>query len=253
MSALDIIVAALAGFAAGLINAIAGGGTLVSFPALVALGLPALEANVTNTVALVPGYIGGAMAQRKELLTYASRLKGLVIVAAIGGLGGSVLLVNSSDDLFERLVPFLIIGACLLLAGQERLKAMLARRRDEGSAPTDATPVVVMAMVFPAAIYGGYFGAGLGIVLLAVLGLLLHDPLPHVNSLKSMLSFVINVVAAAFFVTSGKVDWGFAAIMAVTSLLGGAAGGRLARRLSPSVMRATVVVFGLIVAVRFFF
>jgi len=253
MSPLDVVVAALAGFTAGLINAVAGGGTLVSFPALVALGVPALEANVTNTVALVPGYIGSAMAQRKELLTYASRLKGLVVVAAIGGLGGSVLLVNSSEELFERLVPYLIIGACLGLAVQERLKAMLARRREAQGEPSETRSLTIMALVLPASIYGGYFGAGLGIVLLAVLGLLLHDPLPQVNSLKSLLSFVINVVAAAFFVMSGKVDWGFAAIMAVTSLLGGAAGGRLAQRLSPSVMRATVVTFGLIVAVRFFF
>ncbi len=262
MTPADGALAGLAGFAAGLINAVAGGGTLVSFPALVALGVPTVNANVTNTVALVPGYLGGAYAQRKDLLTYANGLKGLVVISAVGGLAGSVLLVNSPEKLFKSLVPFLIIGACLLLAFQERLKGLLAQRRKRGAtAPIDASsgavggehrPYGILALAFPAAIYGGYFGAGLGIMLLAVLGLALDDPLPRINSLKSLLSLTINLVAAAFFIFSGRVHWGYAAVMAVTSLIGGSVGGRIAGMLQPGVMRAVVVTFGFLVALKFF-
>ncbi|MDA3038603.1 MAG: sulfite exporter TauE/SafE family protein [Actinomycetota bacterium] len=250
MSVTDALVAGLAAFVAGLINAIAGGGTLISFPALVALGVPAVSANVTNTVALVPGYLGGAYAQRKDLVTYFATLKGLLIVSAVGGLVGSVLLVNSPERLFRDLVPFLIIGACLLLGVQDRLKAVLARRHQS---PATTLGVVGVALLFPTAVYGGYFGAGLGIMLLAVLGLALDDPLPRINSLKSTLSLCINLVAAAFFVFSGKVQWDLAAVMAVTSLVGGTVGGRIATRLDPKVLRIVVIVFGLAVAVRFFF
>ena len=250
MSLSDALVAGLAAFVAGLINAVAGGGTLVSFPALVALGVPAVNANVTNTVALVPGYLGGAYAQRKDLVTYFATLKGLLIVSAIGGLLGSILLVNSPERLFRHLVPFLIIGACLLLGFQDRLKAVLTRRRQS---PAATLGVVGLAFLFPAAVYGGYFGAGLGIMLLAVLGLALDDPLPRINSLKSTLSLCINLVAAAFFVFSGKVQWDLAAVMAVTSLAGGTVGGRIATRLDAKVLRIVVIAFGLAVAVRFFF
>ncbi len=250
MSVTDALVAGLAAFVAGLINAIAGGGTLVSFPALVALGVPAVSANVTNTVALVPGYLGGAYAQRKDLVTYFATLRVLLIVSAAGGLIGSILLVNSPERLFRNLVPFLIIGACLLLGFQDRIKAVLTRRRQS---PAATLGVVGLAVLFPAAVYGGYFGAGLGIMLLAVLGLALDDPLPRINSLKSTLSLCINLVAAAFFLFSGKVQWDLAAVMAVTSLAGGSVGGRIATRLDPKVLRIVVITFGLAVAVRFFF
>ncbi|WP_420452895.1 sulfite exporter TauE/SafE family protein [Ilumatobacter sp.] len=253
MTASQAALAALAGVAAGLINAIAGGGTLVSFPALVALGVPAVASNVTNTVALVPGYLGGAVAQRRDLLTYAGRLRGLVVAAGVGGLIGSILLVSTSDEVFRDLVPFLILLACGLLGFQERIKAWYVRHRpapDGGPEPT-RHPVALTAAVFAGAVYGGYFGAGLGIMLLAVLGLALDDPLGRINSLKTTLSLLINVLAACFFVFSGKVEWDFAAVMAVSSLLGGMAGGRVAGRLDPRILRAVVVAFGVIVAIRF--
>ncbi len=257
MTPTDALAAGAAGMAAGVINAVAGGGTLVSFPALVALGVPAVAANVTNTVALVPGYLGGAVAQRRDLVTYASRLRVLTIAAAIGGLAGSILLVNTSEDVFRTLVPFLILAACALLGFQDRIKRWYTARRPSpfGHEPgTDVRrrPVALVGAVFAGAVYGGYFGAGLGIMLLAILGLALDDPLPRINSLKTTLSLVINVLAACFFVFSGKVDWPFAAVMAVSSLLGGVIGGRVAGRLDARILRGVVVAFGVIVAVRFF-
>ena len=239
--------AGAAGLAAGLINAVAGGGTLVSFPVLVALGVPAVRANVTNTVSLCPGYLGGAYAQRADLAENAQRLKSLLLVAASGGLTGSILLVLSPEKLFRSLVPYLILGACALFAAQPRLKTL--RHRAEDAPPNK---VLLSLSVFVCALYGGYFGAGLGIMLLAVLGLALSDPLPRLNALKQALSLVINVLAALFFAFSGKVEWQFVAAMAVGSLIGGNLGGRLVGRLKPIVLRYLVIAFGIAAAVKFF-
>jgi hypothetical protein len=235
-----------AGLAAGLINAVAGGGTLVSFPVLVALGVPAVAANVTNTVSLCPGYLGGAWAQRATLTEQSARLRAMLGVAGVGGLVGSILLVSSSETLFRSLVPYLILAACALLAAQPTIKKRVGRRQHH-----EARPWGLLGAVFACAVYGGYFGAGLGIMLLAVLGIALDAALPRVNALKQALSLVINVLAAAFFVFSGKVHWHFAAIMAVTSLVGGNLGGRLVGKLNPSVMRVVVIVFGLAAAIKF--
>ena len=243
----DALGAGGAGLAAGLINAVAGGGTLVSFPVLVALGVPTVSANITNTVALCPGYLGGAAAQRHDLAENRDRLRSLLPAAAAGGLTGSVLLVVSPERLFRNLIPYLILVACALLAGQPLIKKWLGAT----SQARPGSPLLVVA-VFLCAVYGGYFGAGLGIMLLAVLGLALHDPLVRVNALKQVLSFVINVLAALFFLFSGKVFWAFAAVMAVTSLIGGHLGGRLVGRLNPVVLRTVVVLFGLGAAIRFF-
>ena len=265
MSTLDYVLIAMSGFAAGLINAIAGGGTLVSFPALVALGIPAVSANVTNTVALVPGYLGGAFAQRRDLVTYLKRLRWLALVAAAGGLLGSILLVNSSDDLFSGLVPILILVACALLGFQDVIRKQLMKRRrnatianasvassDLDRADTQPTSTAMLCLIVaPAAIYGGYFGAGLGIMLLALLGIALDDPLPRINSLKSALSLVINLVAAAFLAFSDYVVWDVAAVMAVASVVGGVTGGRIAGKLDPKILRIVVIVFGLSAAVKF--
>ena len=246
------VVVAVAGWCAGMINAVAGGGTLISFPTLVALGVPAVNANVTNTVALVPGYLGGAWGQRSDLVAYSSRLKSLAIVAAVGGLLGSILLVNTPEDVFRSLIPFLILAACALLGFQDRIKTWFSRRRELTQASRRDHPIALLAAVFAGAVYGGYFGAGLGIMLLAVLGLALDDPLPRINSLKTTLSLVINVLAALFFVFSGRVHWDIAVVMAVSSLLGGTMGGALAGRLNPRVLRAVVVSFGVIVSLRLF-
>ncbi len=247
LSATDHLLAALAALGAGLINALAGGGTLLSFPALVALGVPAVRSNVTNTVALCPGYIGGTFAQRRELTGQRTRLRWLGAAAAAGGLTGSVLLVSTSEKLFRGVVPFLLFLACGLLLFQDQIKRRLPPR----SAHADARPPAgALVAIFASSVYGGYFGAGLGIVLLAMLGLLLDDVLPRLNALKQGLSLVTNVVAAAFFATSGEVVWSLVLVMAPASLVGGAVGGRLAGKINPLVLRAVVVICGLAVAVK---
>lgn len=247
LSATDHLLAALAALGAGLINALAGGGTLLSFPALVALGVPAVPSNVTNTVALCPGYIGGTFAQRRELTGQRTRIRWLGAAAAAGGLTGSVLLVSTSEKLFRGVVPFLLFLACGLLLFQDQIKRRLPPR----SAHADARPPAgALVAIFASSVYGGYFGAGLGIVLLAMLGLLLDDVLPRLNALKQGLSLVTNVVAAAFFATSGEVVWSLVLVMAPASLVGGAVGGRLAGKINPLVLRAVVVICGLAVAVK---
>jgi uncharacterized membrane protein YfcA len=235
----------VAAIAAGLVNAVAGGGTLISFPALLAVGLPAITANVTNTVALCPGYLGGALAQRAALRERAALVRQLVPAAVVGGLGGGILLLITSESVFQRLIPYLIFAACALLALQNRINRFVAARHGGRGVPTP----VLIGTVLVASIYGGYFGAGLGIILLAALGVLLDDDLRIVNALKQVLALVVNTTAAIFFAVSGRVAWWAAAIMAVGALIGGNLGGRLVGRLSPDLLRVVVIVIGVSVGV----
>jgi len=244
----DLLVAAVGALVAGVINSVAGGGTLVSFPALVAVGVPSLHANVTNTVALGPGYLGAALAQRGALQDNRHRLRTLLPVAGAGGLVGSILLVATSQRLFDLIVPFLILLACGLLGFQDMIKAKVFGHRS--AADPASTPTALVVAVFGTAIYGGYFGAGIGIMLLSVLGLLLDGELPRLNALKQALSLVINLVAALFLVFTGKVEWGFVVVMAPASLVGGHLGGSMVGRMNPRVMRIVVISFGVLVAVR---
>jgi uncharacterized membrane protein YfcA len=248
ISALDQVWAGLAAFAAGVINAVAGGGTLVTFPTLVAVGIPSVQANVTNTVALCPGYLGGARAQRAELVGLEHLVRRLAVVGAAGALVGSALLLTISDSTFEFVVPFLILLACALLLAQDRLRALIERHRPHG-----AHPAALPAAIFAGAVYGGFFGAGLGIMMLAVLGILVAEPMRRLNAVKSTMALVINGVAALFFVFTGKVVWSIAVVMAVTSLVGGHLGGKIANRLDPTIFRVIVVIFGIAVAVKFWF
>lgn len=245
ITALDQVVAGAAAFAAGGINALAGGGSLVSFPALVAIGVPAVPANVTNTVALVPGYLAGSWAQRDDLRPQLAHARLLAGVAAAGGLAGSILLVSLPGAAFRAAVPYLILLSCALLAFGDRLR------------PADSTragrrhPLLLLVSVFLGAVYGGFFGAGLGIMILALLGLFSAEPLTKLNALKQALSFVINLVAALFFVLSGRTVWSLVPVMAVGSLLGGAAGGRLVRVISGQLLRRLVVIAGVAIAIVF--
>jgi len=248
----ELALAGLAALIAGIVNALAGGGTLISFPMLLALGVPPISANVTNTVALVPGYLGGTLAQRSDLDRQGRRLRVLMPAAALGGLAGAALLLLTPESVFAVLVPILILAAVAVLALGDAVKRRVAERI---SRTLDGGPERLLGPaigVFAAAIYGGYFGAGLGIILLAVLGLALPDPLVRVNAYKQALSLVINVLAALFFVFSGKVEWQYAAVMAVGSLIGGNVGGRLVGVLKPTVLRVAVIVFGVAAAIRFF-
>ncbi len=237
--------------AAGFVNALAGGGTLISFPALIAVGLPAVAANVTNTVALVPGYLGATFAQSKDLRDQRTRLIYLVPAAVIGGLVGGILLLNTGEKLFRELVPFLILLASLLLAASDWVRGWLNRQSKD---PVTAARSAALAAlpVGLAAIYGGYFGAGLSVIVLAVLGITLNDNLTKLNALKQAISFSVNVAAAVFFVFSGKVDWLVALVMAVSALVGGMLGGRVAGRVKPSTLRWVVVVIGIAISIIYF-
>ncbi len=245
LSGFEIALAGLAALAAGFINALAGGGTLISFPALVALGIPGVAANVTNTVALCPGYLGGAIAQRGDLRGQAKRLWFLIPAGIIGGIAGSLLLLVISAEIFRLVVPFLILLASALLAGQDRVREWINRHARNSSKKEGTVNTVLPVGV--AAVYGGYFGAGLSVIVLAVLGLFFDDTLTRLNALKQCISLGTNVAAAVVFIFSGMVVWPLAAVMAVGALAGGAAGGRVAGRVNVDLLRWMIVVIGLAV------
>lgn len=251
MSLLNEMLIFLAAVTAGFINAMAGGGTLVSFPALLALGISPVVANVTNTVALVPGTIGGMWAQRNEFQSQYRRLLKLLPVAIVGGVAGGLLILNTSEDAFKSLIPYLILGATLLLRFQVRIKNWVVSRMGQAHSEHH-NPIFMLSLVFLAAIYGGYFGAGLGVILMATLGLVTDENMTHLNFLKQALAFAINLAAAIYFIFSGKVDWTIAFIMTFGSLLGGLIGGKLAGKMKPEILRWIVVSAGLIAAIFYF-
>ena len=248
MSVISYVLVAAAALGAGMVNALAGGGTLITFPMLTAVGLSAISANVTNTVALCPGYFGATFAQSKDLKGQERRLRYVIPASVVGGLIGGILLLHTGEKLFRTLVPFLILLASGLLAVQDPVRAWLVRhaRQNGSSAGHEGW---VMAPVGLAAVYGGYFGAGVSVIILATLGLVLEDSLTRLNALKQAVAFSTNIAAAIFFIFSGRVVWAVALVMAVGALAGGALGGRLAGRIKPATLRWIVVGIGVVVAV----
>jgi len=244
MDAGTIVLLAGAGFGAGAVNAVAGGGSLVSFPALLAAGYPSVTANVTNAVAVLPGYIGGSLAYRRELAGQGGRIRALAATSALGAAAGAALLLLSPASLFEAIVPWLVLAACALLALQPRA-AVIAQRHRERRGSVVAPHVAL----FVAAVYGGYFGAGLGIMLLALLGVLLPDELQRLNALKGVLSLIVAIVAAVGFALFGPIAWDAAIVVGATSLAGGAAGVHVARRLPAPLLRGVVIALGVAVAI----
>lgn len=241
----------LGAFAAGMVNALAGGGTLITFPLLTAFGLPAVAANVTNTVALCPGYFGAAFSQRELLKTQVNRLWVLLPAGLLGGFGGAFLLLNTGERLFKDLVPWLILAASLLLAVGEPLKKWLKAKSSEHET-SKRDKLFAILPVGVAAVYGGYFGAGLSVIVLAVLSLFYNDSLTRLNALKQAIALAANVAAAVVFLFSDQVLWGAALVMMVSALAGGAAGGRLASKIDASVLRWLVVGLGLVVSIIYF-
>jgi len=241
----------LAAVGGGLINALAGGGTLITFPILTFVGIPPVAANMTNTVALCPGYLGGTLAQRQDLRGQAKRLLLVIPAGIVGGLVGGLLLQLTSAAVFRTLVPYLILLATALLAIQPQVRAWLARRA-EARGGRQASELWSLVPTGVATVYGGYFGAGLGVIMLAVLGLTVDDTLTRLNALKQAISLATNVAAAVFFVFSGRVVWPAAIVMFFGALAGGALGGRLAGRVSATLLRRIVVAIGLVVAVIYF-
>ena len=244
LSRLDYLLVGGAALVAGAVNAIAGGGSLISFPALVAVGLSPITASVTNTVAMCPGYLGATLSQRKDLSGQGPRAARILPVAALGGVAGALLLLRTGEAAFNAVVPWLILSASLLLAVQGKLRAWLAdRSASQHPASLAAIPVGL------AAIYGGYFGAGMGVMVLAALAIVLDDSLTRLNALKQTVSLVVNVAAAMVFLFSGRIDRPLAVVMLVTSLAGGWIGGLVASRIPPAVLRWVVVTVGVVVAV----
>ncbi len=251
MSGLEFVLVGLAAVVGGAVNALAGGGTLITFPMLTAVGIPTVAANITNTVALCPGYLGGTFAQLGDLRGHERRALLLAPVGVLGGIAGGILLLNTGEHAFRALVPYLILLATALLAVQDRLRTWIVRRAERRGTgtPHEAWTALPVGL---ASIYGGYFGAGLSVIVLAVLGLVLEDSLTRLNALKQLLSFCINIAAAIFFLFSGQVVWPAMLVMAVGALAGGALGGRLAGRIRPETLRRIVVIAGVVIAVIYF-
>ncbi len=242
-----MVLIAAAAFAAGAVNAIAGGGSLLTFPVLVASGLPAVTASITNTVAMCPGYFGGTFAQRRDLEGQGRRILHLVPLSIAGSLAGAWILLHTTERMFKVIVPFLLVFAAALLAIQPVLRRRLARHTSGGhSALLAAVPVGL------AAIYGAYFGAGLGVIILSIIAVVVDDTLLRANALKQLLSLVINTTASIVFLFSGTVAWTAALVIAIGSLVGGVVGGKLASRIPDVWLRGTAIAVALGVAAVYF-
>ncbi|MDT5270689.1 MAG: uncharacterized protein QOH49_2875 [Acidobacteriota bacterium] len=247
------VVIAAAAFAAGLINSIAGGGTLVSFPALLWVGRDAVLANATSTVALWPASLAGLYGFRRELKGGARTFLLFAVPSLVGGVLGAVLLLRTPSETFGRLVPFLILFATLLLAVQEPISRRLRGGAEETREPTRAWWAVALVFQFLVGVYGGYFGAGIGILMLAALGLLGFTDIHRMNALKNLLAICINGVAAVYFIASGKVYWTDVLVMTFAAIAGGYSGARLAYRLGRRFVRLAVILIGLVMSVSLFF
>lgn len=247
LDAANLLFVAIASLLAAAINAIAGGGSLLSFPALLLLGYPPLVANVTNTIGLVPGYAGGSAAYRRELRRQPLRIRDLGVISAAGAVVGAFLLTITRPSLFAAIVPWLLLAGCALNAAQPFVAGRLARR---GPGDTQHRHPALTVAAFAAAVYGAFFGAGLGVMLLGILGVFIDDHLQRLNALKGVLSLIINVVAAVYFAIAAPVAWAAALVMLPASLVGGVVGVVLARRLPSTGLRIAVVLIGVAAAIR---
>lgn len=260
MSWLDAALIVLAGMAAGSINVVVGSGTLITFPTLLALGYPAVTANVSNTVGLVPGSLAGVVGYRRELRGQRSRLIRLSVASLVGGVGGAVLLLTLPSAAFDAVVPVLIGLGVVLVAVQPwvstRLKnraagkALAAADGDEDAVVHVTKPphgsVVVWGLVLLTGVYGGYFGAAQGVLLLAVMGIGIGDDMQRLNAVKNVLAMLVNLVAGLIFVAVADVRWDVVGLIALGATLGGLVGAWIGRKLPPIVFRAFVVVVGVV-------
>jgi uncharacterized membrane protein YfcA len=238
----------LAGVAAGTINTVVGSGTLITFPTLLAFGVPPVTANVSNTIGLVPGSLSGAWGYRAELAGQRARLLRLGSASLLGGIAGAVLLLELPSDAFDTIVPVLIgIGVLLVILGP-MLTARLAQRegRPHGG-------VWVWPAILGTGVSGGYFGAAQGVLLLAILGIGIDDTLQRHNATKNVLAALVNGVAAVIFMVVADVDWKVVALIASGAIIGGQIGAGVGRKLPPNVLRGVIVLVGLIALVAFLF
>lgn len=241
MDALHVVLLVVAGLAAGAMNAIAGGGSLITFPSLIAAGLPSVAANVTNSVAVCPGYVSSVVGSRGDLGGQGRRLLTIVPACVVGSSAGCALLLLTPARAFDLVVPFLVLAAAATLAFQERLRALVGHPR---TLSPRRQAITLQCVVLGGAIYGGYFGAALGVMYVAALGLVLDEPLRRINAFKNVLSATVGLVTIVAFAIFGPVHWGAALTLAPATVAGGYAGARLARRLPPRALRITIVTFG---------
>jgi uncharacterized membrane protein YfcA len=234
----------LAGIAAGTVNAIAGGGSLITFPSLIATGLTTVDANVTNSVSVFPGYVSSIVGSRADLAGQGPRIRAIVPASVVGSVAGCALLLLTPARAFEIVVPFLVLAAAAALAFQERLRALVGHPR--AMSPRRAAGTLQL-VVFFGAVYGGYFGAALGVMYVAALALILDEPLKRINALKNVLSASVGLVTVIVFAIFAHVHWGAALTLAPATILGGYAGAKVARRLPARVLRYLIVTFGTIV------
>ncbi len=254
MSAAHIAFLLVAGLAAGTVNAIAGGGSLITFPALLATGLPAKAANVTNSVAVFPGYTASVYGSRMDLAELAESrgrraLVSLLPTCVVGTSFGCVLLLVTPATAFEDIVPFLVIGAAFVLAFQQRLRNVVGHPRD--MSPRRRT-LTLHLLVGVGSIYGGYFGAALGVMLVAALGLILDESLKRINALKNAISAVVGLITVLVFALFGPVNWVDVLLLAPATIVGGYVGARVARRLPPIILRVVIVTLAFVVSIILF-
>lgn len=249
MTGLEMAAILLAGVAAGTINTIVGSGTLITFPTLLALGVPPVTANVSNTVGLVPGSLSGAIGYRRELAGQGRRLLRLASASLTGGVTGGVLLLVLPSAAFDAIVPALIgVGVLLVVLGPAIGRRVAARAEPRGGLPQHGAWWVWPA-VFAAGVYGGYFGAAQGVLLVAILGIGVDDALQRHNATKNVLALIVNAVAAVLFIVVADVDWLVAGLIAAGAVVGGVIGSGVGRRLPPLVLRVVIVLVGVVALV----
>ncbi|BBA96524.1 hypothetical protein RVR_1864 [Actinacidiphila reveromycinica] len=251
MSPAEAVAVLAAGIGAGTINTIVGSGTLITFPVLLAVGLPPVTANVSNTLGLVPGSITGAIGYRRELAGQRDRLLRLGAACLIGGSAGAILLVNLPSKAFHAIVPVLIALALAMVVLQPRLtRAIQARRERSGSAaPVHGGPFLLLGILL-ASVYGGYFGAAQGVLYMSLMGVLLDETLQRINGLKNVLAAMVNGVAALFFIVIAHMDWAAVGLIAAGATIGGLIGARVGRRLPPTALRGLIVAVGVAAIVQ---
>ena len=237
------------GLAAGTVNAIAGGGSLITFPLLVAIGLPGVAANVSNALSVAPGYATSAVASRPDLVGQGRRILTIIPTIVVGVFCGSGLLLFTPRSVFDFVVPFLLLAAAGMMAFQKKLRALSGHPKD--NSPRRAA-IMLQVAVFFCGLYGGYFNAAMGVLLVAALALVLDEPLRRVNALKNVFSAVVGLTTVLIYSIFGPVNWAVVAVLAPATIVGGYIGARLARRMPSEVLRWTIVVFALVVAVVLF-
>jgi uncharacterized membrane protein YfcA len=249
---MSFVIAFITAFLAGAINSVAGGGTLITFPALVWIGLPSTVANATSTVAIWPGSLGGVWGYREDLEGTPKNTYLLVVPSCVGGLIGAVLLRMTPTDVFDRIIPLLILFATLLFMVQEPVQRALGTTgRTHTGSPAWLGGVLVFQ--FLVSVYGGYFGAGMGILMLAAFGVMGFTDIHQMNGLKAFLALCINGIAAVYFIWRGMVSWPHALVMAIAAISGGVWGAGLARHFGPKGVRRAVVVIGFSMAMSMLF